>query len=62
MEGFVVWRWADRWMEGIKQNMKWLNEGKLKYHETVLEGLEKAPEALIDLIKGKYRGRVVIKL
>ncbi|KAJ6646046.1 Prostaglandin reductase 1 [Pseudolycoriella hygida] len=62
MEGFAVWRWSDRWMEGIGQNLSWLNEGKLKSFETVLEGLEKAPEALIDLMKGKYRGRVVVKV
>lgn len=62
MEGFVVWRWADQWMEGIEQNLKWLNEGKLKYDETVLDGLDQAPAALIDLMKGKYRGRVVVRV
>ncbi len=49
-------------MDGIEQNLKWLNEGKLKYHETVLDGLEMAPEALIDLLNGKYKGRVVVKV
>lgn len=62
MEGFVVWRWSDRWIEGIEQNLEWLNEGKLKNHETILDGLETAPEALIDLMKGKHRGRVVVKV
>lgn len=49
-------------MEGIEQNLKWLNEGKLKCHETVVDGLEMAPKALIDLMAGKYRGRVVVKV
>lgn len=62
MEGFVVWRWADRWMEGIKQNLNWINDGRLKYHETVLDGFEKAPEALINLMNGRYMGRVVVKI
>lgn len=62
MEGFVVWRWSDRWMEGIEQNLKWINEGKLKYCETILDGLEQAPQALIDLLNGKYKGRVVVKV
>lgn len=62
MEGFVVWRWSDRWMEGIEQNLKWIDEGKLKYCETILDGFEKAPQALIDLMNGKYKGRVVVKI
>lgn len=35
IEGFVVRRWIDRWQEGIEQNLKWIQEGKLKYKETV---------------------------
>lgn len=49
-------------MEGIQQNLTWIDEGKLKYFETILDGLENAPQALIDLINGKYKGRVVIKV
>lgn len=49
-------------MEGIERNLKWVNEGKIKYHETVLNGADKAPEALIDLLNGKYNGRVVVKV
>lgn len=62
MEGFVVWRWNDRWMEGIEANLKWINEGKLKWHETVTEGFENLPMAFIDMLKGGNTGKAVVKI
>jgi prostaglandin reductase 1 len=62
MEGFVVYRWADRWMEGIQQNLKWIQEGKIKYRETITEGFENMPQAFIDLLRGKNFGKAVVKV
>lgn len=62
MEGFNVWNWSERWLEGIQQNLTWLNEKKIKSYETVITGFERAPEALINLLKGCYKGRVVVKV
>ncbi|KAK9500187.1 hypothetical protein O3M35_001493 [Rhynocoris fuscipes] len=60
MEGFLAQRWADRWFEGIKQNVQWVKEGKLKYKETVTKGFEKMPEAFICMLKGDSTGKAVI--
>lgn len=49
-------------MEGIQQNLTWLKEKKIRSYETVLDGIEKAPEALIDLLRGAHKGRVVIRI
>lgn len=62
MQGFNVWKWSDRWLQGIQQNLQWIKEDKLKVYETVLDGFEKLPNALIDLLHGKYTGRVVVKV
>ncbi|KAG8282928.1 Prostaglandin reductase 1 [Homalodisca vitripennis] len=61
MEGFHVQRWIDRWMEGIKQNLQWIQEGKLVYKETVTEGFSKMPEAFIGMLKGDNTGKAVVK-
>ena len=61
MEGFIVTRWADRWMEGITQNLKWIQEGKVKYHETVTEGFEQMPTAFIEMLRGANTGKAVVK-
>ncbi|XP_059475084.1 prostaglandin reductase 1-like [Neocloeon triangulifer] len=61
MEGFMVYRWEDRWLEGIKQNIAWIKEGKLKYQETVTKGFENIPKAFIEMMEGKNFGKAVIK-
>ncbi|KAF2367759.1 Alcohol dehydrogenase C-terminal [Trinorchestia longiramus] len=61
VEGFMVYRWASRWMEGIHQLVKWIKEGKLKYEETVTEGFENVPKTFIGLFQGENMGKAVIK-
>lgn len=61
MEGFIVSRWGDRWMEGITQILKWIQEDKIKYHETVTEGFENMPTALIEMLRGSNTGKAVVK-
>ncbi|XP_049295174.1 prostaglandin reductase 1-like [Anopheles funestus] len=62
MEGFLVWRWNDRWMEGIEANMRWIREGRLAYQETITEGFDKMPDAFIDMLRGGNTGKAVIKV
>lgn len=61
MEGFIVSRWGNRWMEGITQILKWIQEDKIKYHETVTEGFENMPTALIEMLRGSNTGKAVVK-
>ncbi|KAL0272574.1 UNVERIFIED_CONTAM: hypothetical protein PYX00_005493 [Menopon gallinae] len=60
MEGFVVYRWSDRWVEGIKQNVEWIKLGKLKYKETITKGFENLPKAFIGMLKGDNFGKAVV--
>jgi hypothetical protein len=40
----------------------WLKEGKVKYQETILEGIANAPTALIGLMQGINTGKMLVKL
>ena len=40
----------------------WLAEGKVKYKEQVIDGLENAPAALNDLLAGKSFGKMVVRV
>ena len=62
MEGFIVSRWSERWMEGITQMLQWVQEGKIKYHETITIGFENQPKAFIDMLRGKNTGKALVKV
>ena len=61
MEGFIVSRWANRWNEGITQMAQWVNEGKIKTQETIVESFEKMPEAFLGLFTGNNVGKMIVK-
>ena len=61
-EGFIVSRWADRFPEGRRQMAAWLKEGKLRFDETVYQGLESAPAAFIGLFRGENRGKALVQV
>lgn len=62
IEGFNVRRWQNRFPESENQLLKWVQEGKLKYRETVTQGFENMPKAFIDLYKGANTGKAIIKV
>lgn len=62
MEGFVVYRWADRWMEGINQMLQWLREGKLNYKQTVYDDFETMPHILGSIMKSKNMAKCIVKI
>merc|ERR1719411_123398 len=61
MEGFMVMRWAHRWMEGIQQMGAWIKDGKIKVDETIVDGFQKLPDAFIGLFQSgtSNQGKVV---
>jgi NADPH-dependent curcumin reductase CurA len=41
---------------------QWLRDGRIKYREDVVQGLENAPEAFFGLLQGRNFGKLVVKL
>ena len=62
MQGFIVFDDQALNMEFVQKAVGWLKEGKLKYRETVTEGLENAPAAFIGLLKGENFGKQIVKI
>jgi NADPH-dependent curcumin reductase CurA len=59
---FVVNEWDNRWLEASTQLGKWVKEGKLKYRESIGEGIKNAPELFRGLLKGKNFGKQLVKI
>ena len=62
LEAFVISEHMEVWPDALKELGTLAATGKLKYRETVSQGLETAPEALIGLLKGKNFGKQLVKL
>ena len=62
MRGFLVFDFEDQHAEALKQMAIWVNEGRIKYREDIWEGLENAPEAFIDMMRGGNVGKRVVKV
>ena len=62
MKGLIVRDWLDRQREFEKEVSGYLQSGKLKNKETVVEGLDQAEEAFIGLFTGNNIGKMVVKL
>ena len=62
VEGFIVFRWQNRYQEGIVQMAQWLREGKLKHREEVVDGFENTVKAFIGMLKGDNTGKMLVKV
>jgi NADPH-dependent curcumin reductase CurA len=62
VEGFIVSEHMDVWPEALKELGTLVATGKLKYRESVAQGIASAPEAFMGLLKGKNFGKQLVKL
>jgi NADPH-dependent curcumin reductase CurA len=62
VEGFLILDYASRYMEAGRQLGMWKMTGKLKDRQTVVKGLEKAPEAINMLFKGENIGKLIVEV
>ena len=62
LEGFIVSEHMEAWPEALKELGTLVATGKLKYRETVAQGIANAPEAFFGLLKGKNQGKQLVKL
>ena len=62
MKGMVVFDFAARYGEAVKEMAGWLKQGKLKSREDIAEGIENFPETLLKLFKGENTGKLVLKV
>ena len=62
LQGFIVSEHIDLWPQAQKELSQLLADGKLKYRESVSEGLDNAPRAFIGMLNGENFGKQLVKL
>lgn len=62
LRGFIISEHMEFWPQGLAELGELVAAGKLKYRETISQGLRSAPEALIGLLHGKNFGKQLVRL
>ncbi len=62
MEGFIVLDYVDRYPEAFAALGAWMAEGRLKYRVDIVDGLERAPEAVNRLFDGTNAGKLIVRV
>jgi len=62
LQGFIISDHYDRFREFHEQAGGWLKDGRLRYRETVVEGIENAPAAFLGLLRGQNIGKMLVRV
>ncbi len=62
VQGFIILDYASRFEKALVEMQQWFREGKIKYAEEIISGLENAPQAIEKLFNGNKVGKLLIKV
>ncbi|MHB8529223.1 MAG: NADP-dependent oxidoreductase [Caulobacteraceae bacterium] len=62
LEGFIVSSHFDQMPQFVREMSGWIGDGKVKWKETVENGIENAPTAFMKLFRGENLGKMLVKL
>ncbi len=62
MKGFIVSDDREACLEYVRKATGWLAEGRMRYTETIAEGVDNAPQAFMDMLQGKNLGKQIVRL
>ena len=62
LQGMIAWDYADMEADFRREVGGWVREGRVRYREHVVDGLENAPAALLDLLEGRNFGKMLVRV
>jgi NADPH:quinone reductase-like Zn-dependent oxidoreductase len=62
VRGFIVSDHLDRRSQFLAEMSQWIAEGRIKWKETIVAGIEKAPKAFLALFRGENFGKMLVKI
>lgn len=62
LQGYIISDHFDRFSSFYEQAQEWVRDGRLRYRETVIDGIENAPGAFLGLLRGENIGKMLVKV
>jgi NADPH-dependent curcumin reductase len=62
IQGFIISDHVERMPEFRRDCGEWVRTGRLKYREDIVDGLERAPDAFIGLLRGQNLGKLIVRV
>ena len=62
IQGYIITDHYDRYPEFFERATEWVRDGRLRYRETVVEGIDNAPRAFLGLLRGENIGKMLVKV
>jgi NADPH-dependent curcumin reductase CurA len=62
IKGFIISDHPDRMPDFVRDGTQWFREGRLKYREDIVDGLEQAPSAFLRLFDGANFGKLMVRV
>jgi NADPH-dependent curcumin reductase CurA len=62
MQGYIIRDHYERFPEFFEKAQEWVRDGRLRYRETVIEGIENAPRAFLGLLRGENIGKMLVQV
>ncbi len=62
IRGFIQRHFLELRPDFLREAAQWIEDGRLRYREDIVDGLEQAPAAFIDLLQGRNFGKLIIRV
>ncbi|MEO6877432.1 MAG: NADP-dependent oxidoreductase [Gemmatimonadaceae bacterium] len=62
MQGFLIFDYAERYPEALRELESWVRAGQIRYREDILDGIEQAPDSIAGLYRGENLGKRLIRI
>ncbi|MBD8554055.1 NADP-dependent oxidoreductase [Rhizobium sp. CFBP 8762] len=62
IRGFIQREFVDQAPAFYREAAQWIAEGRLRYREDIVEGIEAAPQAFIGLLEGRNFGKLIVRI
>jgi len=62
LRGFIQRDFAARYPDFLRDMTGWVRDGRVRYREDVVDGLERAPRAFFGLLEGRNFGKLVVRV